>query len=231
MLYALHGFMGLPSDWDVLQMPDLVACDITSIGKPSSSFGLWEWAQKFNDTLSPAQKPVLMGYSLGGRLALHALLLNPAFWSGVIIISANPGLNSSLEKEQRYREDEVWTERFLHESWPSLLQAWNGREAFANAHFSFERNEQDYVRSTLANALRWWSVGRQEFLIPQIASINVPILWIAGENDKRYAAAAKELSFRHARSRVWIAPCAGHRVPWETSTLFKKQTLSFIEEL
>lgn len=170
-----------------------------------------------------------MGYSLGGRLALHALLDSPQLWSGAIIISSHPGLETAQQRQDRKKNDSIWAERFLDESWDSLMHAWNQQEVFKSSNLL--REEKDYSRQILADTLIHWSLAEQENLKTHIEKLNIPILWVAGESDKRYAAIAKSLQLHHHQSRVWIAKELGHRVPWEATADFQKQIQIFLEAL
>ena len=98
-IYALHGFLGLPSDW--AEFNGLEGVSLFDTRLPAPSAGLTQWGKAFNAFAEPGS--LLLGYSLGGRLALHALCDNPGRWQGAILISAHPGLRCSKEKETRER--------------------------------------------------------------------------------------------------------------------------------
>ena len=79
-VFAIHGFLGLPSDWDFLEYAvPLEAVDLANFCCPTNGFK--EWAVQFNTRAkkTPGRK-IIMGYSLGGRLAMHALLHDPDLW-------------------------------------------------------------------------------------------------------------------------------------------------------
>lgn len=228
-IYALHGFLGHPSDWSNLDIP-VIPVDIHTICPPESN--LWEWAKHFNDSILIGNRPrILMGYSLGGRLACHAILQNPKLWTGAIIISAHLGLKSQKDKSQRIQHDESWIKRFEGEPWDSVMSAWNSQEVFRRSQYSFERKEQEITRSQITHALRFWSLGNQDDLTSSIAEADLPILWVAGKNDLAYASSADSLSLSHPKSQIWLAPDAGHRVPWECPELFQGQLRQFIERI
>lgn len=224
--HALHGFLGKPSDWNHLGLP-LIAHDLLTIS--SARHGMMQWAEKFNAIASQSPAPrILMGYSLGGRLAMHALLSRPELWSGAIIISAHPGLFDDSAKKQRIEQDGCWAKRFESEAWDTLMHSWEGADIFKNGTRRFERKEQDYVRSDLAAIMRNWSLGVQENLAQEIAKLDMPILWIAGKNDLRYASSAACMKLKHEMSKVWIASNAAHRVPWDCPDDFKRQIEDFM---
>ena len=158
-IFALHGFLGSPSDWQLLEkaFPKAKLHAVDLFDKRYSQ-SLIDWAKSFNESAKQSNgKRILIGYSLGGRLALHALLDNPSLWSAAILISANPGLKSEQERSDRLASDSRWASRFLIESWDVLLDDWNKQPIFANDSFSFQRCEKDFSRAQLAEALE---VGR-----------------------------------------------------------------------
>lgn len=228
LLYALHGFLGLMKDWDEL-LPEAKKIDLFAIGKPSSQVGLKEWGNIFNQEIDHSEKQkVLIGYSLGGRLALHALLQEPHRWNAAVIISAHPGLESEIEKVQRNVEDAKWAKRFESDQWSSLMLAWNSQNLFGGGNSQFKREEKDYQRFTVAAALKYWSLSSQENLKPYLTKLNLPIFWIAGELDYRYAEIARNITFSHPKSQIWIAPNSNHRIPWEIPDLFKQKINQFL---
>lgn len=228
MIYALHGFLGKPTDWDILSCPHQ-AIDLFK-ELPIQSF--WRWAKTFNEKLpQKREKRILVGYSLGGRLALHALLQNESLWDGGIIISAHPGLVAEEEKKVRLLHDDLWAKRFEKDSWSTLIQDWENQSVFAHDQRVFQRREEQFSRTSLAATLREWSLGNQENLLPKIAGFSKPLLWVAGELDSKYVHLAKKVVFQHPLSKVWIAPNAGHRVPWQKNKSFFEEINQFKESL
>jgi 2-succinyl-6-hydroxy-2,4-cyclohexadiene-1-carboxylate synthase len=227
MIYALHGFLGLPEDWKGM-FPQARCIDVLEVGTPGPKLGILEWAKRLNQLASPEQFPrILLGYSLGGRLAMHALADRPDLWSAAVIISAHPGLKTQEEKQKRLIGDRQWAERFETESWDHLMQAWNSQAVFTEE--AQPRQEKNYLRDHLCNVFRYWSLGHQEDMAPQLAKLSMPILWIAGEKDFRYALLANQVQLAHPNSQVWIAPNSGHRVPWSCRQEFMQKVNHFIK--
>jgi 2-succinyl-6-hydroxy-2,4-cyclohexadiene-1-carboxylate synthase len=240
-VFCLHGFLGRPSDWDFLKPPSndirIEKVDPFRILAPSPSTGISDWAGAFNKMAAahPDQR-VLMGYSMGGRLALHALIRNPSLWDAAIIVSASPGIPES-ERQARIVADETWARRFESESWGSVVQAWDTLPVFGGRPQSLPRAEAEYRRSDLAGALRAWSVGRQEDLKARLTTFEFPILWVTGEQDIRYCDAARDIQARIAPGspgsgpHFWEfvkIPDAGHRAPWDQPELFQEHFSGFL---
>lgn len=157
------------------------------------------------DFLPPVHGDVLLGYSMGGRLALD--LLQRERFAKAVIISA--GLNAP--DEARRQRDEEWARRFESEEWSSLMRAWNAQDVFGG--HVVERREEDFDRAELARQLREYSPA--VLPPPQLERIETPVLWIAGERDTKYVEIGKRAVERLPHGELWICPGAGHRVPWE----------------
>lgn len=190
MIRTLSGFLGLPSDWDFLPWPH-----------------------------SPDAGDVLLGYSMGGRLALQ--LLERERFTKAIIVSA--ALNAP--DEERRARDEEWARRFESEEWASLMRAWNAQPVFGG--HSLRRCESDYDRGELARQLREWSPA--VLPPPHLERIDTPILWIAGDRDTKYVEIAERAVARLPHAELWICPDAGHRVPWEQPRLFVDRLRLFLD--
>ena len=179
---------------------------------PINSFEAWathfnQWACR--QMVSPR---TLVGYSLGGRLALHALASQPELWSRIIIVAAHPGLQSPVEKAERLANDESWAQRFIIEEWSTLLGSWNSQGVFAGSVKEPERREQAYSRESLAKALRIWSLANQGDLRQVISDHQDKITWVVGERDEKFKAIAVELKAMAPKLNLQIVKNSGHRV-------------------
>lgn len=231
-LYALHGFLGNSEDWRWLgpKLADNVrlrAVDIYASGLTSPQHGLQKWGQSFNTLISPSEVNIVMGYSLGGRLAMHAMLAQPQLWRAAIIISAHPGGLTPSEKQKRQASDAHWAKRFAEEPLGEVIEDWNAQPVF-NGSKHLPRDNQALDRQRLAETLQWWSLRRQVDLRPVISAFELPILWITGRHDIAAMRRTEELKLAHADSKIWIAP-AGHRVPWDQPKLFLDQLTQFLQ--
>ena len=232
-IYALHGFLGRKTDWKLLEntfpKEKIHAIDIFSKSYSHPSKGLKMWAKAFNNSVFFSEgKRILIGYSLGGRLALHTLVDNPAQWSAAILISASPGLKTEEERKQRLAFDKKWAEKFLSDQWELLTEEWNKQPVFNGEYFHIERHEKDFSRTQLADTLKGWSLGLQDNLSRQLPLLPQPILWMAGELDNKYTEIAKTITLTNPKSEIWIVPKAGHRLVWQQSERFLDKVKNFL---
>jgi 2-succinyl-6-hydroxy-2,4-cyclohexadiene-1-carboxylate synthase len=190
VIRTLSGFLGLPSDWDFLPWPHNPDCG-----------------------------DVLLGYSMGGRLALQ--LLERDRFTKAVIVSA--GLNAP--DEERRARDEEWARRFESEEWTSLMRAWNAQPVFGGHELA--RREADYDRTELARHLREHSPA--VLPPPRLEQIRTPVLWVAGSRDAKYVDIARRAVARFPHAELWICPDAGHRVPWEQTEAFVARLRAFLD--
>ena len=171
----------------------------------------------------------LLGYSLGGRLALHALLEPSHPWQAAVIISANPGLDAEEERAARRAQDAAWAARALTGNWQEFFQAWAAqpilntsapRDPQAAARLAMRRRE-------IARSFVDWSLGAQAPLWSRLQEIQIPVLWVVGENDAKFRALAERALGLLARATLGIAPGSGHRVPWEAEAWLAEQVAGF----
>jgi 2-succinyl-6-hydroxy-2,4-cyclohexadiene-1-carboxylate synthase len=194
VITCLHGFLGNPRDWDFLREAGF------AIETPSL------------DSI-PDRGDVLLGYSLGGRLALHALLAG-AQYQRAIFVSTGLGIEDDSARAARRASDEVWARRFESEDFDSVTAAWNAQPVLAGPSLSRTRSDYD------SRALREWSSGALPPVASRLHELTIPTLWIAGARDTKYVAEARRAASLVQNGRFVIIENAGHRVPWEKPNEF-----------
>lgn len=189
MITCLHGFLGSPRDWDFLRQAGF------AIETPPL------------DAI-PSHGDVLLGYSLGGRLGLHALLAG-ARYSRAIFVSTGLGIEGDSARADRRASDEAWARRFESEEFATVIADWNAQPVLAGPSLARTRDDYD------PRALREWSSGSLPPVAYRLHELTIPTVWIAGARDTKYVAEARRAASLVARAQVVIIENAGHRVPWE----------------
>src|SRR5262245_2595776 len=108
LLYALHGFLGSHEDWSFLSPSHQHLIPIDLILSPFMPVeqDLNHVSHMFNAHISQSHpQNILLGYSLGARIAMHALIQAPHLWRAAILVSGHPGLDSEKEREAKWLED------------------------------------------------------------------------------------------------------------------------------
>lgn len=237
--WCLHGSVGMAADWRGLAKR--LAAEKTG----SRAVDLWRFLEcqalplaDFGPALNADAGAevtrgggrALLGYSLGGRLALHALLEPGHPWQAAVIIGANPGLESEAARATRRTADAAWAFKALTGNWQEFLTAWNSqpilatdvpRDAQAAGRLVMRRRE-------IARSFVDWSLGSQVPLWDRLPEITLPVLWVVGQNDGKFRALAERAVARLPQATLAIAPNAGHRVPWEAEPWLAQQVVGFL---
>ena len=237
--WCLHGAVGMAADFRGL-------AKLLAAGKIGSrAVDLWrflecqamplvEFGQALNadagGEVSRGRGRALLGYSMGGRLALHALLEKNQPWQAAVIVSAHAGLESQAERETRRAADTVWASKALAGNWLEFLAAWNAQPVLGNAGLRDPQASGSLVmrRREIARSFVDWSLGAQEPLWERLHEIRIPVLWVAGENDTKFRALAERAVAEIPRATLAIAPGVGHRVPWAAEDWLAGQVIGFL---
>jgi len=216
MIHALHGNLGTPSDWDSLELPGLVAHDLWSHLESKPGLNLEDWGAGFSrGVANDDPDPFLLGYSMGGRLALHALLAASEKWKGAVIVSAHPGLDDPEAHLTRLQRDRDWANQARTADWQTFLETWNAQPVFSQAPPSDSQWQLESRREAIARAFENWSLGHQRHLGERLSRCGVPILWITGERDERFTQLAAELVPTLPTAEHVVLSNCGHRIPFE----------------
>ena len=239
--WCLHGAAGMAADWRGF------AKRLAAAKTSSRAVDLWRFLEggplplaDFGQALNAdaggevyrGSGRALLGYSMGGRLALHSLLEKPSPWQAAVIISADPGLEEAAEREARRTADAAWATRALTGNWQVFLDAWNAQPILANTPLRDPQASARLVarRREIARSFIDWSLGTQQALWDRLHEITLPVLWVAGENDAKFRALAERAVARMPRATLAIAPAAGHRVPWEAEAWLAEKVAGFLRE-
>lgn len=155
---------------------------------------------------------VLIGYSMGARMALHAVVQHPYAMTGLVLVSGTPGIEDDSERSARVQADEELASRIESIGTPAFLQEWIRQPLFAKSKFSNEEI-QDRSRNTpasLATSLRKCGTGQQEPLWSQLQEINIPVLLICGARDEKFTGIAKRMNQAITNSTLRVLDKAGH---------------------
>ncbi|NDD92738.1 hypothetical protein EBZ37_11695, partial [bacterium] len=130
-VYCWAGFLGNTLDWsfltsaaNLLETASIEILPLIVDPLEGENWGAWTKRWLSENPRSSAEFEIALGYSLGGRAAAHVTLEAPERWTGLIAISAHPGLESCSDRKNRVESDERWASRFEAEDWTSVLQDW-----------------------------------------------------------------------------------------------------------
>lgn len=237
-LWCLHGNLQQPGVWNELtqklqaRAPDLQIRLVNLWDTLAAD--CWTWANAFCQTVQSAaareSQHYVLGYSLGGRLAWHALIAKPELWTGAVIISADVGAATLQQKAQCLERDRIWANRFLVESWDELLAEWDALPVFCNRPCTTPRLESEFDRQKITRAFEVYSKGHMDDLASAIQDLPMPIAYITGTDDRRYCQLGRTLDMQCPTLTYIQIDNAGHRVPWEQPEAFLRKLSLILTE-
>ena len=222
----LHGFTHTGASWDPVVAalgesyrafaPDIRGHGSASDREPVALDGVIEDVAG----LAPARF-TLVGYSMGGRLALHAALapaLKPRI-DRLVLIGASPGIADPVERQTRRADDDVLADQVEGMTIEQFAERWAQTPVLAGQPPAVAAAvHADRLRSTptgLARALRGLGTGALPSLWERLPEVRAPATLIAGERDEKFRAIATEMARELRDARVAVIPDAGHAVHLE----------------
>lgn len=217
----VHGFTQTarcwaPVDTDLAADHEVLALDLPGHGDaPDVRADLWGTADLVAATVRDAvEGPVtLLGYSLGGRVALHVALAHPEVIARLVLVGATPGLVDGDERAARRASDAALADRIEAIGVPAFLDEWLALPLFAGlSPATAHRAEREAnTASGLASSLRLTGTGTQDPLWDRLAEITVPTLLVTGGADARFTAIAERMVPRlGGPAHHVVVPGAGH---------------------
>lgn len=234
MVWALHGAVGLAADWQPLaricseQGLTLRAVDLWRF-LDCCPMSLEEFGRAFCEEVRAVDdNPILLGYSMGGRLALHALLHEPTMWAKAMIVSAHTGLSPQAEDERfkRMVDDAEWAAAALTGEWRDFLNRWNAQSVLVGSDMP-ERSQLEIRRQAVARSFMDWTLSKQDDLSEQLSRISCPVTWVVGERDEKFLRIAEAAMRQIPQGELETVKNCGHRVPWEQPDMFAKALIRF----
>lgn len=234
-IFCIHGNFQTAKVWQPLEermkagFSDLEMITEDLCAKQFQSFD--DWTEDFCgrvDAQANGEKSILLGYSLGGRLALHACLSRPDLWKSAIVVGADPGLESEEEKKLQLDRDRNWAERLKREPLEKLVNEWDAQSVFCGIGNQAPRNLGEMNPDRLSQQFEVFSKGIQQNLAPELAELkNLPILFVSGEKDHKYQGIGEKLAKSSSAIYAQVIADAGHRVPWENPESFVQVLIDF----
>ena len=164
------------------------------------------------------ERASLVGYSMGGRVALSAAVACPERVAKVVCIGASPGIADPIERNKRRLADEALADSILADGVEQFVDEWLRQPLFATlterlsaADFKATREQRlENTPECLALSLRGIGTGAMEPLREALADMDFPCLWVTGAEDAKFAAIAEEMSNIMPNSSHALIPDAGH---------------------
>src|SRR5690554_87855 len=154
-----------------------------------------------DDILKPLKNPTLIGYSMGGRLALQCALDDPQSAAKLVLISTSPGIEDADTRSQRRAQDELRAAR-IHADFDAFLNDWYRLAIFGrlreDAGFTTMLARRRLQNPTaIARVIAELSPGLQPSNWRRLDALRADTpatLWLMGAEDTKYHALAERLA-------------------------------------
>lgn len=245
LILFLHGFMGNSHEFDdvISLLSDQFCCltvDLPGHGKTqvlggeecyrmsNTAHALIDWLDQLN-----VETCFLVGYSMGGRLALYLNLYFPHRFSKIVLESASPGLKLHRDRLERKQHDFELAKTLEESDFLSFLENWYAQPLFASLkkHPKFKYLIENRLQNNpveLAKSLRNLSSGCQPCLWEKIKENQNSLLLLAGEYDTKFIAINSEMAKLCQSATLEVVSNCGHNIHFENPKTFVANVLTFL---
>ncbi|MDX2170160.1 MAG: 2-succinyl-6-hydroxy-2,4-cyclohexadiene-1-carboxylate synthase [Deltaproteobacteria bacterium] len=246
-LLLLHGFTGAAALWEPLALAfaarhRVIAVDLLGHGasdapRAAARYGMAHAVADLAALLDAlrVERTALLGYSLGGRVALGLAVEQPQRVGALVLESSSPGLAAPVERAARRAADATLAARLARDGLPAFVDAWMAQPLFASqarlapARRAAARAQRlDNRIEGLAGSLRGLGSGAQPSYWPRLAALPMPVLLLAGGLDAKFTGIARAMRARIPRAALRIVADAGHAVHLEQPQAYREAVSSFL---
>jgi 2-succinyl-6-hydroxy-2,4-cyclohexadiene-1-carboxylate synthase len=238
-LLLFHGFTGSSSTWDHLTgligktsrniMPDIIGHGRTSSPPEVERYSILKVAADLNLLLDKfgIQKIDLLGYSMGGRLAITFAVNYPERVRKLVLESTTPGLKTLKEREIRQKHDVRLAAKIHTEGVESFIDFWENIPLF-HSQMNLPRQRREALKKQrlannpigLANSLLGMGTGAQPSWWQAVEGFQSETLIVVGELDEKFITIGKEMNEKIPNAEICLIKGAGHAIHVEKPEKF-----------
>jgi 2-succinyl-6-hydroxy-2,4-cyclohexadiene-1-carboxylate synthase len=216
---------------DLWTTADLVAATLADLAVPPTGDGTRTAIDPGADA-GPRGPVTLLGYSMGGRVALHVALAHPDLVQRLVLVGATPGIEDDAERAARRTADEALADRIEAIGVPAFLDEWLALPLFAGlAPEQAHRPERmANTAAGLASSLRLTGTGTQEPLWDRLGELTMPTLLVTGALDPKFTNIARRMLPRlGGPAEHVVVPDAGHTAHLEQPDRFSAELHAWLD--
>lgn len=238
----LHGFMGSHNDFLTIAkqlpgtviIPDLLGHGQSSYSGTLADFSIEHQADDLVELITSItfQKVNVLGYSMGGRLALSLALRHPQIVQKLFLESSTAGIADNHEREARLLNDQKLARRLQEDSLKNFVNFWENLSLFSSQK-KLPIHLQSFVRSQrlkqsnqgLVNSLLGMGTGTMPNYWDNLKTLNTETILFAGELDPKFKKITTQMQHLLPHSDHFIVNNAGHNIHLEQPKQFTKLIL------
>lgn len=235
----LHGFTGSTKTWEsteqwISKKYRMISIDLMGHGLTDSpysveAYSMDEQVELLREFFEARRiyTCTLVGYSMGGRLALAFAIRYPDKVKKLVLESASPGLKTEDERRTRIKNDRQLAERIEKDGVEAFVNYWENIPLFeSQKHLPADIKQQ--VRDErlnqspvgLANSLRGMGTGKQSSYWHELKHFKKPVVMLTGELDRKFIQKAIEMKAEFPICEHYIVPAVGHAIHVENPQIF-----------
>ena len=238
-LVFLHGFTGSTKTWDEVIESfeetyriitiDLMGHGLTDAPYIVQRYSMEEQVELLHNFFEARRIPsfTLIGYSMGGRVALAFTMKYAEMVEQLILESSSPGLKTEEEREARRKSDRALAEKIEKDGLEAFVEQWENIPLFESQK-SLPETKQQAIREErlsqrvigLANSLRGMGTGSQPSYWDDLKNFTKPVLLITGELDKKFQQKANDMKEKFLSCKNVIVSGVGHAIHVENPQIF-----------
>lgn len=249
-ILLLHGFTGSAASWEVVTpalsrrftviAPDLIGHGQTETSPNWQRYGIDQCADDLAALLNELNisSAHILGYSMGGRIALYMALTHPELVRSLILESSSPGITEPDMRQERRNSDEQLAAQIEQNGIEWFVNYWENLPLFSSQkrlteHVRLRQRSQRLLNNLhgLAYSLRGVGAGVQPSLWDRLQELTCPTLLITGELDTKYCQIASQMMEVIPDGKLEILPDSGHNPHLEASKQFTETVLDFLTSL
>ena len=247
-LVCLHGFTGTLHTFDFLanQLPGVNILALDLIGHGQTSVHVltvhYTMSQVVKDVRAFLEKLgltecFLFGYSMGGRVALAFATTFPKMVLGLILESSTAGIKEAVLRANRRKQDQKWIHLLREEGLKAFVLQWQEVPLFASqkalpqtVQLRVYQERMSQNRWGLANSLAHMGTGAQQNYWSQLAKMEMPLLYLAGEFDAKFCQIGQEMvHLWQNQAQLEVISGAGHCIHLENPKAVVDNIKKFVE--
>lgn len=249
-LLLLHGFTGSEASWQHLlpalsQHYRVITLDFpghgsTAVPTDPARYSLENTAADLARILDELkiERAAVLGYSMGGRVALYFALRYPGKMLALILESVSPGLATEQERQDRTVADRALADFIEEKGIAAFVERWENLPLWSSqvnlpedVRDSLHRQRLNNCPAGLANSLRGLGTGVQPSLWDELEEYGRPVLVLTGELDAKFTLTGQLMAAKFPNARHETVAGAGHAVHLEKPGEFESLIKGFLAEL
>jgi 2-succinyl-6-hydroxy-2,4-cyclohexadiene-1-carboxylate synthase len=190
---------------------------------------------RLSEIASATEGAVLAGYSMGGRLALHAAIRDPDRYAALITVGTSAGMEDAAARAERSAADENLASWMEGRQIEDVVSVWERQPLFADQSDALVEEQragrlsQDPLE--LASLLRTAGQGALDPVWDGLPALALPLLAISGARDKRYTEAARRMARVTPHGRLEVVERAGHAAQLQRPDVVARVLVEFLDDV